>query len=90
MSQPDTISISTKPTSLEPMTPARGGCFVDTSALYAVFDSRDAGHIVSAGAWEELSSSDVPLFASSYVLVETTALLQNRLGVRAVMPSIRT
>lgn len=66
------------------MTPARGGCFVDTSALYAVFDSRDAGHIVSAGAWEELSSSDVPLFASSYVLVETTALLQNRLGVRAV------
>ncbi len=66
------------------MTRARGGCFVDTSALYAVFDCRDAGHAGAARAWEELSNSDVPLFVSSYVLVETTALLQSRLGVRAV------
>ncbi len=66
------------------MNPTQGACFVDTSALYAVFDRRDAGHARAARVWEELSSSDVPLHASSYVLVETTALLQNRLGVRAV------
>lgn len=66
------------------MTPARGGCFVDTSALYAVFDSRDARHVGAARVWEELCSSGAPLFVSSYVLVETTALLQNRLGVRAI------
>ncbi len=66
------------------MTRARGGCFVDTSALYAVFDCRDAGHASAAKAWQELCSSDAPLFVSSYVLVEMTALLQDRLGVRAV------
>jgi predicted nucleic acid-binding protein len=66
------------------MKPAQGGCFVDTSALYAVFDRRDLWHADAAQVWRELSGSNAPLFVSSYVLVEMTALLQNRLGMGAV------
>jgi predicted nucleic acid-binding protein len=61
-----------------------GGVFLDTSALYAVFDADDTGHSAAARTWDELLRSDAPLHTSSYVLVELTALLQRRLGVVAV------
>ena len=61
-----------------------GGVFLDTSGLYAVFDGDDVGHPAAARVWDELLRSDVALHMSSYVLVELTALLQRRLGVRAV------
>jgi predicted nucleic acid-binding protein len=58
--------------------------YLDTSALYAVFDADDRAHEATARAWEELLSADASLHTSSYVLVETMALLQRRLGVAAV------
>jgi predicted nucleic acid-binding protein len=61
-----------------------GGVFLDTSALYAVFDGDDVGHSAAARAWDELLRSDASLHTSSYVLVELTALLHRRLGVVAV------
>lgn len=60
------------------------GVFVDTSALYAVFDGDDEGHAAAARAWQGLIRADAPLHTNSYVLVELNALLQSRLGVNAV------
>ena len=60
------------------------GVFLDTSALYAVFDGDDASHAAVAEAWRGLLASDCPLHTSSYVLVELQALLQRRLGMAAV------
>ncbi len=58
--------------------------FVDTSAFYAVLDRDDSNHADSEPAWERLLGSDT-LLTSNYVLVETTALVQHRLG----MPALR-
>jgi len=58
--------------------------FVDTSAFFAVIDSDDDNHAAGAQTWKLLLESGVSLVTSSYVLVETAALLQNRLGMPAV------
>jgi predicted nucleic acid-binding protein len=60
------------------------GVYLDTSALYAVFDADDRAHEAAARAWEELLGGEASLHTGSYVLVETTALLQRRLGIAAV------
>lgn len=61
-----------------------GPVFLDTSALYAVFDSDDAEHVRAAKGWEQILHADVPLYTTNYVLVELIALLQRRLGMDAV------
>lgn len=58
--------------------------FIDTSAFLAVLDSDDSHHGKAKAAWLKLLDSDETLITSSYVLVETIALLQNRLGMEAV------
>lgn len=58
--------------------------FVDTSALYALLDRDDRGHGPMAAAWTKLLSGPRLLVTSNYVLVETVALLQRRLGLPAV------
>jgi len=60
--------------------------FVDTSAVYAVLDRDDEAHERARDAWTGwLSREDGPLFVTSnYVLVESFALLQARLGMEAV------
>jgi uncharacterized protein len=58
--------------------------FVDTSAFYAVFDRDDANHTAAQQVWVSLLGEAATLFTTNYVLVETAALLQHRLGVAAV------
>jgi predicted nucleic acid-binding protein len=58
--------------------------FIDTSALFAVFDRDDEHHAAAAERWRELVDADEALFCSNYVLVETYALVQRRLGIEAV------
>lgn len=58
--------------------------FIDTSAFFAVLDADDANHFAADDIWSRLLSSDEPLHTSSYALVETTALLQHRIGLDAV------
>ena len=58
--------------------------YVDTSAIYAVFDRNDLNHLRARVAWERLHRDSGSLLTSSYVLVETSALLQHRLGVQAL------
>ncbi len=56
--------------------------FVDTSALYAAIDRSDAMHPVVAPAFRELLDREW-LVTSSYVVVETAAIVQSRLGMPA-------
>ncbi|MDQ1438915.1 MAG: uncharacterized protein QOK43_2544 [Acidimicrobiaceae bacterium] len=59
--------------------------FVDTSALYALLDEDDDNH-GSAGAWLLSAGPDETdvLVTHSYIVVETAALVQRRLGAAAV------
>lgn len=58
--------------------------FVDTSALYAVLDRDDQNHPVARSTWGTLLQDDDALIVTNYVVVETTALVQHRLGMEAV------
>lgn len=57
--------------------------FVDTSALYAVLDRDDDNHVGAAEAFSSLLDRESAL-THGYVVVESTALVQRRLGMEAV------
>jgi predicted nucleic acid-binding protein len=58
--------------------------FVDTSGLYAVLDRDDHWHRAAAATWRQLMEGEEPLVTHNYVVVETLALTQRRLGMAAV------
>jgi predicted nucleic acid-binding protein len=58
--------------------------FVDTSAFYALLDADDGNHARSAEVWPKIMASDEDVVTTNYVLVETFALVQGRLGLEAV------
>jgi predicted nucleic acid-binding protein len=58
--------------------------FVDTSAFLAILDADDQNHVAAAETWADLVSRDEVLVCSNYILVETFALVQHRLGIEAV------
>ena len=58
--------------------------FVDTSAFYALMVRTESGHGDVARAWKRSLDEGGSLVSSNYVVVETTALLQSRFGMRAV------
>jgi len=58
--------------------------FIDTSAFYALLDRDDANQADAKDAWAKILNVETILVTSNYVLVETFALLQNRLGIAAV------
>jgi uncharacterized protein len=59
--------------------------YIDSSAFLAVLNSDDRFHAPARRRWEQLIESGAPLFCNNYVLVETLAVLQNRLGMEAVI-----
>lgn len=58
--------------------------FVDTSAICALLNANDEAHERAALAWRRLRGADAQFLTTNYVLLETTAVLQNRLGLDAV------
>ncbi len=58
--------------------------FIDTSALYALLDGDELRHADVVAAWQAVTDNGWILFTSNYVLVETFALVQRRLGLEAV------
>jgi predicted nucleic acid-binding protein len=58
--------------------------FIDTSAFYALLDRDDENHRRVKSGWTDLLNNENTLVTSDYVLVETFALLQHRLGIEAV------
>lgn len=59
--------------------------FVDTSAFFALIDRDDDAHALARQTWTALLSANTPalLLTSSYVIVESFALTQARLGLAA-------
>jgi predicted nucleic acid-binding protein len=57
---------------------------VDSSALYSVLDRDDEHHAAARATWDRLLQDDEPLLVTNYVVVETMALVQHRLGMDAV------
>jgi predicted nucleic acid-binding protein len=58
--------------------------FIDTSALYAVLDADDAHHPAAGDLWKKIIEGGSRLVCHNYILVETSALVQRRLGSRAL------
>jgi len=67
---------------------------VDTSAIFALLDRRDAHHAAAVAFWTDPDDED--LVTHAYVVVESVALVRSRLGAAAVealvddlLPAIR-
>ncbi|MFO7666392.1 MAG: PIN domain-containing protein [Desulfobacterales bacterium] len=58
--------------------------FIDTSGFIAVLDIDDLNHTRAAETWQNILTSSETLVTTNYVLVETFALVQSRLGMAAV------
>lgn len=58
--------------------------FVDTSALYAVLDRDDSNHAAASSVWRRLVSEGTELLTHNYVVIESCALAQRRLGPAAL------
>jgi predicted nucleic acid-binding protein len=58
--------------------------FCDTSGFLALLVKTDAFHARARRAFETLRAREAPLLTTSYVLVETYALLGRRFGLDAV------
>ena len=57
--------------------------FVDTSAFYALMDRSDRRHTSARRLWAHCLEEGYELKTSNYIVVETLALLQNRLDFEA-------
>lgn len=58
--------------------------FLDTSAFLAVLDADDRWHEPARATWTRELGAETALVTSNYVLVESTALIQHRLGLDAL------
>ena len=58
--------------------------FVDTSAIFALLVKNDSMHSRASVSFDNLSQHKAQLYSSSFVLVETTALLHKRIGLESV------
>lgn len=58
--------------------------FVDTSALFAIMDDEDGNHRAAFAVWQDLLAGRDSLRTSNYVILETVALVQKRIGFDAV------
>ena len=58
--------------------------FVDTSALLGFLDADEPRHAEVIDAWDRAVADERSLFTSNYVLVESFALVQRRLGLEAL------
>ena len=58
--------------------------FVDTSALLAYLDADQPRHADVVEAWNTAMAKEQTFVTSNYVLVETCALVQRRLGLQAL------
>jgi predicted nucleic acid-binding protein len=57
---------------------------IDTSAFYALVSTSDKFHPKAKMIYERLVDQKVELYTSSYIFVESSALIQHRLGFNAL------
>ena len=58
--------------------------YVDTSAFFAVIHSTDDQHERAFQTWQNLIGDNERLMCNNYVLVESIALIQHRVGMEAL------
>ena len=58
--------------------------FIDTSAFLALLDRDEINHTAASAVWTRLLADDETLVATNYILVESYALIQRRIGLDAV------
>jgi predicted nucleic acid-binding protein len=58
--------------------------FVDTSAIFAFLDADDDRHAAAVEIWGRLALRSEQLVTQSYIVVESSALIQRRLGWEAL------
>ena len=70
--------------------------FIGTSGVYALVDEDEPNHVAATRFWAGIVENDEDLITTNYVVLETSALLQRRLGMRqvrryqtAVVPDLR-
>lgn len=59
--------------------------FLDTSAIYALADARDPRHPIARERFRTLLAAGERLVTHNYVLLESMALLQSRLGLSTAL-----
>jgi len=59
--------------------------FLDTSAVYAMADTDDKDHEEALRLFEAAQRADEEIVTHGYVLVESAALLQRRLGLKTAL-----
>ena len=59
--------------------------FIDTSAIFALLVPTDTAHRRARRAFKALQAREAPILTTSYVLVETYALLSRRMGRESVV-----
>ena len=59
--------------------------FLDTSAVYALADARDANHDNAVDLFKMALENAEELLVHNYILVESAALLQRRLGLTSAL-----
>ncbi len=63
--------------------------FLDTSAIYAVADNADPNHASALEKFNQALSTGEPIGLHNYILVESAALLQARLGLRVALQFLK-
>jgi predicted nucleic acid-binding protein len=58
--------------------------FVDTSFLVALLDEDDERSTTAGGLWRRAAAARSTVFTTNYVVLESCAVLQRRLGIHAV------
>ncbi len=59
--------------------------FLDTSAIYAMADAGDPHHRLAAERFQDALEAGEEIVTHNYVLVESMALIQRRLGLEAAI-----
>jgi predicted nucleic acid-binding protein len=58
--------------------------YIDTSAFFAILDRDDTNHKKAKERWIDLIKNEASLVSTNYVLIESSALIQRRLGFEAL------
>lgn len=58
--------------------------FVDTSGIFALLVKNDSKHSMAKDSFDNYAKNKAQLYSSSFVIVETTALLHKRIGLDSV------
>lgn len=63
--------------------------FLDTSAIYALADEGDPNHERAKRLFQQALAAEEDLLIHNYILAESTALLQTRLGLEQALRFLR-